>query len=162
MALICQKLHHLLVINMKEELLKKYIMTFSGDGDFRYYSPNTLFNLIYHLDSLEEGNKKQQIVKGINEYLDFVTETPICSIQDSQLAYQEYLHPIIRYYVKKVGFVSYGKPQILIPLFLLPSLLLGFLLQSVIAWIIIGLFLIFSFTYNYQKYSEKKTYGLSW
>jgi hypothetical protein len=148
---------------MKVELIIKYYKVFPEHADsYKYYSPKTLYNLIYHLDSLEDGNKKKQITKQLNEYLDFVSENIINNIEDSQMVYKKYLHPIVRYYVKKVGFISYGKPQFLLPLYLIPTSIILYFLNSLIVWIIVFLFLLSSFVYNYNKYKQKKTYGLAW
>lgn len=147
---------------MKNELLNKYNLLFADNGDYRYYSPKTVYNLIYHLDSLEEGEKKNQVIKKLNEYLDFISENQINNIEESQIAYQTFLHSIIRYYVKKLGFISYGKPQILIPIFLIPSFIIIYFFNKPTTWIIVGFILVASLTYNYQKYKDKKTYGLTW
>jgi len=147
---------------MKAELLIKYNKIFFDRGDLKYYNPRTVYNLIYHLDSLEEGNKKNQIETGLNQYLDFISLNPICNIEDCQTAYRMYLHPIIRYYVKKLGFISYENPRILIPIFLVLLFLVLFFFNSITTWALVCLFLILSFNYNYQKFKSKKTYGLTW
>jgi hypothetical protein len=147
---------------MKAELFEKYNQVFSNGGDFKYYSPKTVYNLIYHLDSLEEGNKKSQVVQALDEYLEYISENSIDNIEDSQVAFRTYLHPIIRYYVKKVGFISYAKPQIMLPIFLVPSFVVLYFFNSTITWIVVCFVLVCSFTYNYQKYKAKKTYGLAW
>jgi len=147
---------------MKAELLNKYNAVFSVKGDFKYYCPNTVYNLIYHLDSLEEGNRKNQMMKNLDTYLDFISENPIDNVEDCQTAYRTYLDPTVRYYVKKLGFTSYAKPQILLPIFLIPSAIVIYFFNSFTTWVLVGLFLVASFTRSYQKYKAKKTYGLGW
>lgn len=101
-------------------------------------------------------------MQALDEYLEYVSKNSIDNIEDCQMAFRTFLYPLIRYYVKKVGFISYAKLQILLPVFLIPSFVVLYFFNSAITWIVVLFVLACSFTYNYQKYKAKKTYGLAW
>ncbi|MBT9485707.1 hypothetical protein [Sediminibacterium sp.] len=147
---------------MNETLLNKYDRLFESKRPIKYYHFNTTYNLIKHLNSFEDGKKKEEMYFKLNEYLDYISENDLLNARESIAIYTKYLRPVTFYYEKKLGFMYFAKWRTILLLVLIPSFILSLFFDSISAWSIILVADLAIINYFYQKYKEHKTYGHMW
>lgn len=148
---------------IKEDLVNKFNEVYKARAvDRRYYHFRSVRNFIKYYDELNEGKKKREVYEALIEYLDYIAEHDISDRNSSYDLYKHYLHPIGWYYVKRFGFTTIARFDVMLLIASIPSIIIYLMFPyKTILLIVIMTNLIF-FVYVISKYLHNKTYGFMW
>ena len=144
--------------NLQQRRLALEVLT--NKDTRKYFHFNTLDNFICHFDSISNTDDRQWIYQALHNYLENATGlTSEIDVHSSTAIYEEYLSKIAMYYDNHLGFTMYTYLWVVIPIYFITLLIIGYFLNFYLVLLLLGALFICHMTYLYGKHKQKKLFG---
>ena len=125
-----------------------------------YFHFNTLDNFIYHFERISNSDDRQWVYHTLNNFFDEASGLiDQIDVDSSNTIYEEYLSKIASYYDSYLGFTMHTYLWVVVPMYLIALLILGYFLNFYLVLLLLSALFIYHMTYLYNKHKQKKLFG---
>lgn len=150
-------------MNNKEKIILKYNQFLIDFPEKRQlYQLKSLHNFLLHFDEIENDFDSHEILKLINEYLDYINYHNIETKEECKELYFKFIHPIGVLYSKYAGFNILFRYQSILIAVALINLIILFLKINIFLMILINLIGTGLVIYFINKSKTTRVFGINW
>lgn len=147
---------------MLDDLIIKYnsvVVKILLEGKTSIYPLKTIENLLVHYEKIKNEDDRNEILKRLNEYLDYILLYGLSSKEDFVNTYDTFIQPFVEKYRKNAGFIYFVGFIIPILTIIIINFFLYLFYSNSLVFLLFNSFALFYFLFLFYKVKTKRVYG---